>query len=729
MSALQDRTIMQQLVDQPNPHINLRFKLESALTNEAVEEVIRGGSSESNRPIPVGVAPAYTQTGRLAAVAIATRTEVLVVQFHSKLKSGDTSKSGKELLQREILCHADCLIFTFDLNDLATSLFRDHHLRLTNGIDIQSVCPGQDRRPLTAIEFAVGDRVPLNKENIESVFAKRDWEPSDKPRMNAMAFQAWMASYVARIDDMEARFQNIPRVNTQDMDETRLALLAQVNRGDQRLASKKPTAIVNEFDSTMVRNRNVQVKASRYQTRFQKTNLEIKVRDNASGAEYMMHGRTADVSGRSASIRANMSLEGKTITSFITADDRPTNLESRKAQSTLHALQGKEHIFVNPFLNFIWFRDDDFTWPEAWTPVSDIPICSQRPLNDSQLTAVEHMLTMSDDTRITMIHGPPGTGKTTVIAAYVTSAIAAGMGGIWLVAQSNVAVKNIAEKLADVGFLQWRLLVSNDFHMDWHEHHYQSLSQNVICSNEFKTPKSYIQECPVILCTLSMLSNHFLYKFTSQNPIQSLVIDEASQIALSDYIPTFTQISTLRKVCFIGDNKQLPPFGQEEIEDIQSIFEVSHLHSNAILLNVQYRMPPQIGDIISDAVYNGQLQSNPLHPVKDDQHACYFVDIEQDQEIQDLFSYKNYAQCKVILQLAARLQSEGKSYRIITPYEAQRNLLENQIKCIGLQWQNKCFNVDSFQGKCLQLNTLYCTNARQAMRMIILLFHLFAPRL
>lgn len=58
-------------------------------------------------------------------------------------------------------------------------------------------------------------------------------------------------------------------------------------------------------------------------------------------------------------------------------------------------------------------------------------------------------------------------GKTTVIAAFVCSAVAAGASGLWLVAQSNIAVKNIAEKLADVEFLDWRLLVSKDFHFGW----------------------------------------------------------------------------------------------------------------------------------------------------------------------------------------------------------------------------------------------------------------------
>jgi len=42
---------------------------------------------------------------------------------------------------------------------------------------------------------------------------------------------------------------------------------------------------------------------------------------------------------------------------------------------------------------------------------------------------------------------------------------------VWLVAQSNVAVKNIAEKLLKVKIAegQWKLLVSSDFHNDWYD--------------------------------------------------------------------------------------------------------------------------------------------------------------------------------------------------------------------------------------------------------------------
>lgn len=38
---------------------------------------------------------------------------------------------------------------------------------------------------------------------------------------------------------------------------------------------------------------------------------------------------------------------------------------------------------------------------------------------------------------------------------------------IWIVAQSNVAVKNIAEKLVDCDFLDFKLLVSQEFITEW----------------------------------------------------------------------------------------------------------------------------------------------------------------------------------------------------------------------------------------------------------------------
>jgi len=77
------------------------------------------------------------------------------------------------------------------------------------------------------------------------------------------------------------------------------------------------------------------------------------------------------------------------------------------------------------------------------------------------------MLSPSLNTHLALVQGPPGTGKTTVIATYVLSAIHAGQRGIWLMAQSNFAVKNIAEKLAKLEFLSFKLIVSQSFYNEW----------------------------------------------------------------------------------------------------------------------------------------------------------------------------------------------------------------------------------------------------------------------
>ena len=55
-----------------------------------------------------------------------------------------------------------------------------------------------------------------------------------------------------------------------------------------------------------------------------------------------------------------------------------------------------------------------------------------------------------------------------MIAAVVQSKVAEDdTSTVWVIAHSNVAVKNIAEKLADSGFEDFKLLVSKDFHYDW----------------------------------------------------------------------------------------------------------------------------------------------------------------------------------------------------------------------------------------------------------------------
>ena len=63
-----------------------------------------------------------------------------------------------------------------------------------------------------------------------------------------------------------------------------------------------------------------------------------------------------------------------------------------------------------------------------------------------------------------------------------------------------------------------------------------------------------------------------------------------------------------------------------------------------------------------------------------------------------IFFLQNEAEAIHILHLAKKLQEQEQNYRIITGYEGQRSHIENLMQEEGLEWGDKCFNVDSFQG-------------------------------
>lgn len=136
-----------------------------------------------------------------------------------------------------------------------------------------------------------------------------------------------------------------------------------------------------------------------------------------------------------------------------------------------------------------------------------------------------------------------------------------------------------------------------------HEHLYYKIAAKTVQSDQFTSAAKDLNDCEVVLCTISMLSHPRIKLFTSRVPLCTLVIDEASQIAINDYISPLNSFSTIHKLCFIGDDKQcklpyieryitnicilVPPFGQEDNPDIKSIFEIEHIHSSILLLDTQ----------------------------------------------------------------------------------------------------------------------------------------------
>lgn len=187
------------------------------------------------------------------------------------------------------------------------------------------------------------------------------------------------------------------------------------------------------------------------------------------GQEAALTGAVTRISGRTAHISIDGISEMSTVKAVYTIGrEAPTSAENRRALIVLHALQGRIDLSQLPFVAMIWMSQRSRR-PEGFvghrTPLRGGSLYGR--LNKWQKQAVKRSLDQSQ--MITVIQGPPGSGKTTVIAATVISMMNSSDQSrtIWLVAQSNIAVKNMAEKLCDCGFVDFKLLVSKEFHFDW----------------------------------------------------------------------------------------------------------------------------------------------------------------------------------------------------------------------------------------------------------------------
>ncbi|KAI0044043.1 hypothetical protein FA95DRAFT_1497760, partial [Auriscalpium vulgare] len=107
------------------------------------------------------------------------------------------------------------------------------------------------------------------------------------------------------------------------------------------------------------------------------------------------------------------------------------------------------------------------------------------------------------------------------------------------------------------------------------------------------------------------------------------------------------------------------------------------------------RMPHVVGKFISSHVYGGKLKTT--HALTH-WEVCRFVDVHKGVEKSSGHSWVNDEEAKAVVKVAQNLHKERKPFKIITPYDPQRTLIENELKISGIPWEDTCFNVDSFQG-------------------------------
>ncbi|KAF8994651.1 P-loop containing nucleoside triphosphate hydrolase protein, partial [Cyathus striatus] len=566
------------------------------------------------------------------------------------------------------------------------------------GVHVRGVDLGTLHSPSTFYPWLPGDVFSKVYQHVDVYKVNKLWH-GDEQGTTTVCLRAWISARIGVSCTGDIR--NVKKIDTTFLNSDEHQCISTLCLESYLLEMAKPQESPNEFNSFKVeKGGNMLLENSRFSTRVRRSDQTEVIMTDEAGTEYI--GRACHTKGKTTTIHpiTKATLVGAPESVRVIGRQEPTNSERAQSELLLLLLRGEKDLRTSFFTRTLWFpkwkgikynRDADCGYAGK-------VLLSHIHLNPSQWRAAVAMIS---GTPLVVTHGPPGTGKTTTIAAAAKVWDICGQPA-WITAHSNVAVKNIAESLFNKG-VKFVLLVSNEFYEEWHEHLYTDIESYLIRSDELPKDKveaeRLLNGSTIVLSTLSMLSNPAfeINGIFDLVPVERLVIDEASQIRVFEYLHIFIKFQKkLLKVCYFGDPKQLPPFGIEKAPNIQTIFELEHIISKdtSFFLDTQYRIPICLGTFISHTIYESKLKSVQEIKTPD---CLKFVDVgvQRGEEIKDGSSWKNLGEVQIVVELI-RTYYRHKNFCILSPYDAQRAAIEKQLKAENLPWDN-VYNVDSFQ--------------------------------
>ena len=227
-------------------------------------------------------------------------------------------------------------------------------------------------------------------------------------------------------------------------------------------------------------------------------------------------------------------------------------------------------------------------------------------LNNNQKEAVGVCCNLSSEDLFHLIHGPPGTGKTTVITEIVSILHKKGQ-RVLVTSHTNVAVDNVLEKLASQG-------LNNITRLGNKTNISQELKRLVPLREDETLALKSSQVVGATLSKVSMLIK--LGKLSWDQPFfDYVIVDESSMATIPQ---TLIGVLCGQKFILVGDHKQLPPITTQPAkyhvrEQRESLFRILYdkYPNKHTLLDVQYRSNPLIMDFSSSCFYNGEIKSAP----------------------------------------------------------------------------------------------------------------------